>query len=810
MDKAVDLVSGWLLGALITPDEYAREYQVVQRELEKGKGEPGRQFHYLQMMNRFRVSPVRVPVIGYQEVIQGLTRDDVYAYYQLTYQPNNIVFALAGDVPPEQMLEAVQKYVNDAAPGRAFQRDIPDEPPVMAPRTVVATFPKLGQAQLSLAFPSIPLDHPDLYALDLLSAVLGDGESALLVEEIRDKQRLVSGISTSSWTPDFADGTFDIEMQLDPDKIHDATKAVLAQLDLVSREGVSRERVDRAKAQVRAARIKSLQTSEAIASSLAGDFMSAGDPHFSDRYVERIQQVTPQQVQAMSRKYFDPSKLLTTVMLPAEYVGAAGLPKAEDLIRPVAPTTRETTPSDAKPQVTRVELGQGNVLLHKRLTTTPIVVMHTFALGGLTAEDAKTNGLGNLAMRLVPRGTKTRSAQQIAEFFDSIGGDLDTSCGNNTWYWNATCLKDDLERAMEVYADVINNPSFPEDEVGPMKQRVLAAIESIDADWTQQAMRFFKQTYFGPQNSPYQFLTIGTAENVSAFTRDQVARWYDEKVKSAERVLAIYGDVELEAAKALAEKHFGRGNKGTPGARDAGGRRIGDDITAKAPFVDVERVETNKTEQPLAGIIIGFESDSVIGDDANFPIAVADTMASGYGYPTGYLHEILRGRGLVYVVHAQNSPGRDAQHPGTFLVYAGCDPRRVNEVVDIILENIARLQGTAEDMQAGWFDRSKQLVVTSDAMDNETPAEQATTAALDELYGLGYAYHDQFVPKINAVKLDDVRETSKARLSRCVVTVSTPAPELVQTKQGLRTYEKFPPVDLTPRGVQHDAGGGPQ
>ena len=69
-------------------------------------------------------------------------------------------------------------------------------------------------------------------------------------------------------------------------------------------------------------------------------------------------------------------------------------------------------------------------------------------------------------------------------------------------------------------------------------------------------------------------------------------------------------------------------------------------------------------------------------------------------------------------------------------------------------------------MQPGWFERSKQLIITSDAMDNETPAEQATTAALDELYGLGYDYHDQFAERINAVKLDDVRRVAQRRLNK--------------------------------------------
>jgi len=123
----------------------------------------------------------------------------------------------------------------------------------------------------------------------------------------------------------------------------------------------------------------------------------------------------------------------------------------------------------------------------------------------------------------------------------------------------------------------------------------------------------------------------------------------------------------------------------------------------------------------------------------------------------------------------------------------------------VILENIARLQGSEKDTQPGWFARSKELMVTSDALEHETPAQQAEQAALDEVLGLGYNYHDQFGKKVEAVKLDEVRNVAANRLNSCVITVSTPDPDAVKTKAGKRTYDSFPPVDLTPRGVQHDA-----
>jgi zinc protease len=806
LNEATDLLTGWIFGALITPDEYRREYQVVQRELEKGKGEPDRQFWYMSQMNRYLVSPARVPVIGYQEVIQGLSRDDVYNYYKLTYQPNNTVFSVAGNLDPEVMLKAVQQYVGDAKIGRVFTREVPDEPPVSAPRTLVATFPKLGQARLGLAFPSVKLDAPDMYPLDLLATILGSGESSTLVEELRDKRQLVSDISAGDLTPSYVQGSFEITLQLDPAKIADATQAVVQIIEDVKKNGVTEQQLQRAKTQVAASRVKSQQTAEAVASSLATDYMTTGDPHFADRYVSRMAKVTSADIQRVAREYLVGNRLVTTALLPAEFVGSQGLPKAEDLLRPVLPTTQSVAEQKAS-DVRRVTLDNGTILLLKRLTTAPLVTIQAFSLGGLTAEDAKTNGLGNLTLELAMRGTKNRSAQQIASELDAMGADFETASRNNTWSWQASCLKADFPRTLDIVGDVFNNASFPESELPQMKQRILAAIESQDADWTAQAFRFFKQKFYGPTNSPYQFIPLGTAENVQSFTRQQVQDWYDHRAKTARRVVAVYGDIDLAEAEHLVRQQFDKAPKANT-ARPTTQAPPVDTPPAPQPSVAVQRVEVQKTQQPLAGVVIGYDAKPVVGDPVNFPLDVGDTMASGYTYPTGYLHEILRGRGLVYVVHAVNQPGADQKIPGTFLVYAGCDPKNVNEVVDTILENIARLQGSPQDVQPDWFERSKQLMITAQAMDNETPAAQGMTAAIDELYGLGYDYHDKFPTFVRAVTLDDVRKTAAERLHTCVVTISTPDPDAVQVKTGPRTYTSFPPVDLTPRGVQHDAGGG--
>lgn len=804
-EKAVDLITGWMLTARITPDEYAREYQVVQRELEKDKGEADWVFYELTQNNRYLVSPAKVPVIGYKEVIQGLSRDDVYAYYKLAYVPNNMIFVISGDLDPQLQLDLVRKYVRDAAPGRAFSHDIQPEPPVQAPRTLVATFPRLGLARVQLAFPSLRMSDKDLYALDLLATVLGGGDSSILNEEVRDKLRLVTSISVSNPTPPYVDGSFQIEMQTDPEKITQATKAVLDILERIKKQGVDADRVDRAKAIMRTSTIYSRQTTEAIAESLADGYLSVGDPHFLDHYTQRILKVAPAEMKTMANAYLDPSRLITTIMLPEETVGAGGLPKAQEII---AASTGKTAAAEKASPVQRTVLDNGTVLLVKRMTAAPIVSINLFARGGVSIEDEKTNGLSHLAMDMLQRGTKTRKAQQIAEELDALGAAFDGAAANNTVSWKITCTREDFAKTMNLFADLVNNPVFPADEFPAVKERTLAAIAGQDSDWYTQAMRFFRQTYFAPLKSPYQFTVLGTDKTVGSFTVEAVRDWYQQKLLATPRVLAIYGDVDLAQAKSLASQYFS-GGAATPVQQYKTGPATAAVSTRPAiPSLRVSRVEINKTTNPQAAVVIGFESNSIVGESASAAIDVADCMTSGYGYPTGYIFEILRGRGLVYDANAMNFPGTQAKTPGTFIAYAGCDPANVNEVVDVIIESVARLQGSDADMKKEWFDRSKRLIITGDAVDNETAASQAMTAALDELYGLGYQYHDNYPDRIRSVTIEQIRALAALRLIRCVVTISTPEPEKVKIPSGERNYRSFAPVDLTPRGVQHDNSAG--
>ena len=816
MAEAVDLVTGWMFTANIPVAEYKREYEVVQRELEKDLGEADWAFSQLSVGNRYILNPIRMPIVGYQDVIRGLSRDDVYNYYRQVYVPQNIIIGVAGNLDPEEMVQAVRKYAGNVPPSRVPSKAIVDEPPVSAPRTSVATFAKLGQAKLEIAFPSVKQFAPNMYALDVLGAVLGSGESSILVEEVRDKLHLVSSIAAGDNTPAFVEGSFQVDMEVAPDKIKAATEAVLGVLDRVKKDGVSEERLARAKTQLRAADAFTRQSAESVSTTLVFSYMNTGYPE--DTTLAKYETVTVEQIKAVANKYFDRGKLLTTALLPAddgkEITPAGQLTAATNLLRNAVPATQNSTGTAEGNLPTRFELHDGTTVLLKRVATAPVVSMQLYSLGGLTTEDAKTNGIGNLAMQLVPRGTAMRSAQEIATFFDSIGGQMTTSSGNNSWVWQCQFLRADLPKAIEVFADVVKNPTFPEAEVKAMQERVMAAIDSQDHDWFAGGRRYFHSQFFGPYGSPYQFTVLGTKENVGKFSPEELKKWYADKVLKGKRVLAIYGDIDIDAARLLVQSKFGAQKLSSVSASevrtehpvDASNAAISQEMKGDPQIarVEIEKVQIQKWDNPEAAVFIGYRSNSLVAESGRDALIMADTLTSGFTFPTGYIFETLRGMGLVYDANAQNFWGLNDKLPGMFWAYAACDPKNADACVDQILLNIARLQGTEKDIDADWFNRSKNLITSVDAMEHETAAAQASEASIDELLGLGFNSHADFTKRIHAVTIEQVRQTAKERLRHCVIAISTSKPELVKAKAGERKYESFPPVDLAPQGVQHD------
>jgi len=751
----IDLIADWMSKAAITKKDFDREHGVVQRELEMGKDSPSRQMWYANAANAFPNHPASVPVIGFAPVLARVTHKDVTDYHRKMYIPQNMVFCVVGDVEVEASLKRICGAMGGFDRGRQSRTILPEVQSPANIRRGVQVHKALKDTMQEMGFQTISLLHDDLYALDVLSFVLSRGQASRLVQTVERDKKLVTSISTSSWTPQWGKGYFSVSFRSDPGKADAAETAIIAELKKVVEKGVADDELTRAKRQKIAALVYGQQTAKDIAAGIATDFLSTGDAAFSKNYTKRIQDVTTAQVQAVAKKYFTFDRMVITRLVPPAK-------KASD--------TSAAQASTAESKAVTFTAGDGLKVVLQPSSAVGLVSMTFAVTGGVLAETPKTNGMGKLMTALSTRGTKNFTAKQIDEFFAQAGGSISGNCGNNALYWQATTLDDSFDKALEILSEVVNKPKFDQSELDILRPKLLASIKQTDESWFPQLQKFFRSKFF--TGSPYARLSVGSSDVVTKAASKDVRSYYLKHIAPAGKqrgVLTIYGNFDAPAAKKRVAKLFGDMPKRSKWNIDA--------VKAKPRKVAAEgELHVLKTPNKVAAVTVAVPGMKATNLEDRFAITVLDAIISGYHLPSGWLHTELRGKQLVYVVHAYNWAGLA---PGAFMTYAAGQPENAPEIVKIIKTNYRRAARHVPTQKK--IDEVVNSILTAELLGSQSMSELSLAAALDELYGFGYDFRGKIESYYRKVTPGDVNRVARKYLSGgYVVTVTTPKPELLK------------------------------
>ena len=349
-DQALGVLSDEMQNATFPEAEVKTQQGIIHNEMNLGEDDPDRVLWKLFYNTAFLVHPVRYPVIGYSEIFDRLTRDDIQNYYDSHYTPDNTVLSVAGDVRAEDVFAAAQKQLGSWERRAPSTPTLPEEPNQVSPRRAVVE-KDVQIAQVMMGWHTVPLQHFDLYALDVLSQVLGGGESSRLVRSLREDKNLVTSIGAFSSTPSYGAGIFGVSASMPPQNLSKFEPAVWEEIEKIKKDGVSFEEVRRAQRQMETSFVFDNEDVADQAERIATDFMSTGDATFSEHYVERIKRVTPAQVRQAAWKYLWESGTTTAIVKPRSKTGVAALPEtgAPNVGAPVATTPIKTMPR--QPQV---------------------------------------------------------------------------------------------------------------------------------------------------------------------------------------------------------------------------------------------------------------------------------------------------------------------------------------------------------------------------------------------------------------------------------------------------------------------------
>jgi len=743
-EKTVDILSDELKNATFPEAEVETQKGVIRNEMAMGDDDPNRVLYKLFDYTAWRVHPVRYPIIGYPEIFDRLTRQDILDYYNSRYVPDNTLVVVAGDVEAAVAFEALEKAFADWERQPIPAYTLPVEPPQLGPRRAVEEM-DIQVAHVMMGFHTVPLSHPDLYPLDVLAAIIGQGESSRLNVRVQKKAQLVHSVSAWSATPGYDAGYFGIRSVLDPGKLDAAEAAILAEIETLKKELVSSAELAKVKRQTEASFIYGNESAEDQAARLGSDELLAGDIHFSDAYVARIQKVTREEVRRVAQKYFSRENYTLAIVAPRGTTADAAV-KGHQV---------------ESSSIIKTALPNGMTLLLREDHTNPTVHFLVAFMGGVRYETGANNGVSNLTAALLPLGTKSMSGDAIAEMMDAIGGSVDGFSGNNSLGASATVLTQDFDHGLAALTDVLLHPTFPQEELDRLKERAVAGLKSQEDDPFSMALLGARRLLF--PNHPYGLNARGSRESLAKIDRKAIVDFYNQCVKPEGATMAVFGDFDARIAQAKIEKAF-RGFTGKPM-----------EVKVSSPTALTGPVKEEKGKPKIAQtvIVLAFRGLDVKDKD-RYALDVMDGALSGINLPGGRLHARLRDNQLVYVVHAYGQPGLET---GAFFIYAATSPKNRDQVTQILRDEITTI--TSAPISEDELRRAKVMAITAHELGQESAASQAQQAAYDELYGLGYDDSRHYGDRIEAVTAADVRAVAKRilDLNRAVLYVVEPESE---------------------------------
>jgi len=738
---AVDILCDIMRNATLPAEELEKEKQVILREMDMNVDDPSRRASRRLFETAYTRNPCRHTIIGYPDIFNELKPEDIVGYYREKYIPNQTFFVVAGDVVPAEVVQRVSAGYAGAKARAIAAVMLPEEPPQTAPREVIEEAPiELGHCHWAWHIPD--LRHPDAPALDVLAAILGNGRSSRLYQSVRERQGVAVSVDAWTYSPG-GQGLFGVSAVVEPGKFPAAREAVLAEVERVRSEPVAEAEIRKAIKQFVAGSLSARKTMQGQAQDLGACWLAANDLGFSERYLAAARRVTAADLLAVAQRYLLATNRTTYALLPEGQ----------------RPATLAAPPAAAEAPVRKIDLPNGLRLLLKEDHRLPFVEYRMVFTGGVLAETVEDSGITQFMARLLPKGTTTRTAEEIATQIESLGGSLDTYGGNNSFGVNAEVMAGDFTTGLELLADVVLNPVFPAAAIEREREIQLAGLRSQRDHLLQSAAKAMRAALFGARG--YGLDTSGTEESVGRLGAEALRAFHRRWAVPNNAVLAVYGDIDPAVVQAAVEARFGAWAPGGPGLTTA-------TVEPSGVCREVRHV-TELREKKQGVIVIGFRGAS-LADDDRYPLEILQETCSDLG--SRLFLRIREQLGLAYYVGAQNFTGLAA---GCFSFYAGTTPADLARVEEEMMAEVALLR--SEGISAEELARSKAKILGQRKIARQDLGGVAVSAALEELYGLGYDFGRTEDARYEAVTREQVVAAARKYLTPQALVVAVARPE---------------------------------
>ncbi|MDH7603241.1 MAG: pitrilysin family protein, partial [Armatimonadota bacterium] len=768
--------------ALLLEPELEKERTVVLSELEGHENDPGWLLYHGLLATAFQAHPYQWPVIGWRSDVENITRQQLVRYYHTYYHPNNATLVLVGDFDSKKALALVRKYFSHKPPAALPKQPYTREPAQRGRREFNLTLAG-SAARVLLGYHAPAMTDPDSYALMVLDQVLSGGRSSRLYQALVE-----TGLATSAWSS--------ADLRRDPGlfvlgatarqgiRCSEIEQALLKEVEKIKTEPVAQDELAAAKNQLEAYLVFQNDSVSDQGEQL-GYYNTVANWRYLQTLIPRIKSVTPERLLAVARKYLTEENLTVARFVPSSGIAssantataaAAAKSSAETQLTPTSqleqqpsgvvsdklPLSAEAAPTkthrhQAKPkdrsEPHRIVLANGIVVIVLENHANPTVAVAGNLKAGSYFDPQGKHGLARLTAEMITRGTNRRSALQIAREIDFVGASLETSCDVESMDFSAKCLTKDFPLILDILADVLRNPSFPQDQFEKAKSEMLSQLFQTKESPALQASRAFYNAAY-PPGHPYHAPTIEEeAVDLRAIQRQDLLAFHRSYYRPDTMILVIVGDVDTEEAFDLVNRCFGDWS--------AEGPAPSVHIPAVSPPQKPTTISVPMADKSETAILFGHPLNLKRSDPDYYAVRVMNQILGGAGALASLLgQEVREKRGLAYDVY---STFEATLGPGPWYASLGTNPKDVDQAVKVLKETISLFKRKGPSKQQ--FEQAREFVIGVFPIALETNAGMARALLNAEFYGLGLQYLKNYAKIYRSVTLEQVKAAAAKYLT---------------------------------------------
>jgi zinc protease len=712
--------------------------------------------------------PYSWQVIGSLDDLESATLADTKEFHSKWYGPNNATLVVAGDIDLAQVREWIETYFGEI-PSRPMP-EVPEAPPVSLQATVSLfhedNFARLPQ--LTLAWPTVPLYHPDSYALNVLARLLTDGKTTPFYQLLVEEDEVAPAARGFNSSQELA-GRFTFQIrafaETDLDDVHASVGRAFHRFDST---GVIPEELKRVKAGTETAFYRGLSSTMGKAFQVAQYAIFAGSPDFVEEDLQRTLDVTAEDVQRVYETYLKDQPFVATSFVPrgspelalegaerAQVVeepivqGAEGdfvVQRGEErnaagsFDRSVEPPYGES-PTLKAPAVWQEALENGLTVWGVEDHEIPLVQFELRLKGGLLLDSPERTGVANLLAESMTAGTASRTPEELEQAIDLLGASINVSAGQESFVLSGSTLARTFDETMELVEEILLEPRFDEEEFGLAKTRMRNTLRGRAANPGAVGQDVFNKLLYGEHILGKN--TRGTVESLETIGIDDLREYYDRAVVPGVAAFHVAGAVGqgqvLNSLSGIATGWEGSTPAFPPPPTWSNDR-------AGLYFVDIPG-----SSQSVLNI--GYLALSQTDPDF-YPATVMNFRLGGGGFASELLQVLREGKGYTYGI---SSRFRGSELPGPFSIGSAVRSNITLEALDLI-KGIVENHGPEFD--SADLDATKSFLLRANAGAFETLGAKLNLLRSMSTYGFPADYVLQREDIVRSMSVEEIQRLS--------------------------------------------------